>query len=73
MATDRLQFPDDIVSVWEGNYLRRDPGNLSAMMWNAELRVIPSDGGHRAGMPVNTPVDAQFIDAALIELLATSP
>ena len=43
------------------------------MMWNAELRVIPSDWWHRAGMPVTTPVDAQFIDAALIELLATSP
>ena len=94
------------VTVWEGNYLRRDPGNLLAMMWtwqhadisanglyrgdltralaaisarafimpsstdlyfqvednrrevaamcNAELRVIPSDWGHRAGMPANT-------------------
>ena len=114
---------DYLVTVWEGNYLRRDPGNLLAMMWtwqhadisanglyrgdltralaaisarafimpsstdlyfqvednrrevaamrNAELRVIPSDWGHRAGMPVNNPVDAKFIDAALIELLAT--
>lgn len=112
---------DYLVTNWEGNYLRRDPGNLLAMLWtwqqadisanelyhgdlsaalgaitaralimpgatdlyfqvedsrrevaqmrNAELRVIPSDWGHRAGMPVQNPVDAQFIDAALIELL----
>lgn len=115
---------DYLVTVWEGNYLRRDPANLLAMfhtwqhadisandryhgdlsralgaitaralimpsatdlyfqvednrrevaaMRRAQLRVIPSDWGHRAGMPVHNPADAQFIDAALKELLATA-
>ena len=115
---------DYLVTVWEGNYLRRDPDNLLAMLWtwqhadisanarfggdlsralgaitaralimpsatdlyfqvednrrevaamrNAELRVIPSDWGHRAGMPVHNPVDAAFLDTALGELLATA-
>jgi homoserine O-acetyltransferase len=114
---------DYLVTIWEGNYLRRDPDNLLAMLWtwqqgdisanelyggnlqqalssitarsfimpgstdlyfqvedsrrevavmrNAELRVIPSDWGHRAGMPVHNPVDAEFVNAALRELLAT--
>ncbi len=114
---------DYLVTVWEGNYLRRDPDNLLAMLWtwqhgdisanelyggdlqralasitaralimpgatdlyfqaedsrrevaamrNAELRVIPSDWGHRAGMPVHNPVDAVFVNAALRELLDT--
>jgi homoserine O-acetyltransferase len=41
-----------------------------AAMPRAELRVIPSDWGHRAGMPVNNPVDQAFIERALAELLA---
>ena len=41
-----------------------------ACMRNAELRVIRSDWGHRAGNPVQSPADAAFIDAGLIELLA---
>lgn len=113
---------DYLVTNWEGNYLRRDAGNLLAMFYtwqhadisandlyrgdlaaalgaitaralimpgatdlyfqvednrrevaamrNAELRVIPSDWGHRAGMPVHNPVDAQFLNDALRELLA---
>jgi len=44
-----------------------------AAMPHAELRVIPSDWGHRAGMPVNNPVDCAFIEAALRELLASVP
>jgi homoserine O-acetyltransferase len=44
-----------------------------AAMRSAELRVIPSDWGHRAGMPVNNPVDAAFIEAGLSELLSTPP
>jgi homoserine O-acetyltransferase len=113
---------DYLVTVWEGNYLKRDPDNLLAHLWawqnadisanelyqgdfkkalgaitaralimpsatdlyfqvednrrevammkNAELRVIPSDWGHRAGMPVNSPADMRFIDSALTGLLA---
>ena len=113
---------DYLVTVWEGNYLKRDPDNLLAHIWawqnadisanelyqgdlkkalgaikaralimpgatdlyfqvednrrevammkNAELRVIPSDWGHRAGLPVNNPADVRFIDTALAELLA---
>ena len=41
-----------------------------AMMKHAELRVIPSDWGHRAGMPVSNLQDLRFIDSALAELLA---
>lgn len=115
---------DYLVTVWEGNYLKRDPDNLLAHIWawqnadisvnelyhgdfkkalgaitaralimpsatdlyfqvednrretammrHAELRVIPSDWGHRAGMPVNNPEDVRFIDNALSELLAAS-
>lgn len=44
-----------------------------AQMPNAELVVIPSDWGHRAGMPAHNPVDAQFIDAALKRLLECRP
>ena len=36
---------------------------------NAELRIIPSDWGHRAGMPVTHAVDDAFIEAALKNLL----
>ena len=113
---------DYLVTLWEGNFLKRDPDNLLAHIWawqhadisaneiyrgdfakalgaitaralimpgatdlyfqvednrlevaamqNAELRVIPSDWGHRAGMPVHNPQDARFIDTALGELLA---
>ncbi len=40
-------------------------------MPNAELRVIPSIWGHRAGGPVHNPEDDAFIDGALKELLAS--
>jgi homoserine O-acetyltransferase/O-succinyltransferase len=42
-----------------------------ARMPNAELRPIPSIWGHRAGNPVFNPEDANFIDAAVKELLAS--
>ena len=113
---------DYLVTMWEGNFLKRDPDNLLAHIWawqqadisanelyrgdfgkalaaitaralimpsatdlyfqvednrlevaamrTAQLRVIPSDWGHRAGMPVHNPEDASFIDAALGELLS---
>ena len=38
-------------------------------MPNAELRPIPSIWGHAAGRGTN-PVDNQFVDAALRELLS---
>jgi homoserine O-acetyltransferase/O-succinyltransferase len=41
-----------------------------ARMQRAELRPIPSIWGHRAGNPAANPEDAQFIDAAVRELLA---
>ena len=41
-----------------------------AQMRNATLHVIPSDWGHRAGMPVQCSDDAQFLDKALLSLLA---
>lgn len=41
-----------------------------AQMRNATLRVIPSDWGHRAGMPVQYPHDARFLDEELLALLA---
>jgi len=115
---------DYVVTMWEGNFLRRDPDNLLAHIWtwqhgdisanplyegdlakalgaitarslimpgatdlyfqvednrrevacmrNAELCVIPSDWGHRAGMPVHNPDDARFIDDALKALLKAS-
>jgi len=40
-------------------------------MRDARLLPIPSDWGHRAGMPVNNPVDQRFIDDALKALLAS--
>ncbi|MDB5776091.1 MAG: hypothetical protein JWP38_2224 [Herbaspirillum sp.] len=116
---------DYVVTMWEGNFLRRDPDNLLAHIWawqqgdisanalyegdfakalgaitarslimpsatdlyfqvednrrevacmrNAELRVIPSDWGHRAGMPAHNPDDARFIDLALGALLNAPP
>jgi homoserine O-acetyltransferase len=41
-----------------------------AHMRQAELKVIESDWGHRAGMPAQHKPDADFIDAALQALLA---
>jgi homoserine O-acetyltransferase len=41
-----------------------------AMMRNAELKVIESDWGHRAGAPALSPADAAFIDDAIEKLLA---
>ena len=40
-------------------------------MPNAELRPIPSIWGHMAGSPGANPVDSEFINAALSELLAS--
>src|SRR5262249_57561277 len=42
-----------------------------ARMPNAELRPIPSIWGHRAGNPVFNPEDADFINKAVTELLAS--
>jgi homoserine O-acetyltransferase len=42
-----------------------------AKMPNAELRVITSDYGHRAGMPSISPGDDRFLDETLKELLAS--
>ncbi len=39
-------------------------------MPNAELRVIPSVWGHRAGAPGTDPVDIRFVDSAIRDLLA---
>jgi len=39
-------------------------------MPNAELRVIPSVWGHRAGAPGTDPADTAFIEAAINDLLA---
>lgn len=113
---------DYLVAHWEGNFLRRDPANLLAMLWtwthadisantlyggdlsralaairaralimpsttdlyfqvednrlevaqmpNARLLPIPSDWGHRAGMPAFNPVDEAFINNAVMALLA---
>jgi homoserine O-acetyltransferase len=41
-----------------------------ALMPNAELRVIESVWGHRAGAPRTDPVDTAFIDQAVRDLLA---
>jgi homoserine O-acetyltransferase len=112
---------DYVVTMWEGNFMRRDPDNLLAHIWtwqhgdisanplyegdlakalgaitarslimpgatdlyfqvednrrevacmrDAELCVIPSDWGHRAGLPAHNPDDARFIDTALKALL----
>jgi homoserine O-acetyltransferase len=43
-----------------------------ARMRHAELRVIPSDFGHRAGNPISSAEDTRFIDAALRELLSSA-
>lgn len=40
-------------------------------MRDAHVKVIPSEWGHRAGMAVNNPVDARFINEALTELLVS--
>ncbi len=112
---------DYLVSNWEGNFLKRDPANLLAMLWTweqadisandlykgdfaaalqaiearalimpgttdlyfqvednrlevaqmrkAQLLPIPSDWGHRAGMPAANPQDEHFINEALRGLL----
>ena len=39
-------------------------------MPNAEVRIIPSIWGHGAGGPGRNPVDTQFLDDTLRELLA---
>lgn len=114
---------DYLVTMWEGNFLKRDPDNLLSHIWtwqhadisanalyqgdfakalaaitaralimpgatdlyfqvednrlevaamqNAELRVIPSDWGHRAGMPLHNAADEVFIDQGLKMLLAS--
>jgi homoserine O-acetyltransferase len=124
-ATGCSSVEDFIVAHWEGNFLRRDPGNLLELLWtwehadvsdnevykgdfaralgaiqaralimpgmtdlyfqvedsrrevallrNAQLLPIPSDWGHRAGLPAFNPVDARFIDEALLALLAAPP
>jgi homoserine O-acetyltransferase len=41
-----------------------------AHMPHAELRVIPSVWGHRAGAPGTDPVDIAFVDAAVRDILA---
>lgn len=124
-ATGCSSQEDYIVAHWEGNFLRRDPANLLAMLWtwrhadisanelyggdmaralaaiqaralimpstsdlyfqvednrlevaqmrHARLLPIPSDWGHRAGMPAFNPEDNRFIDEALKTLLAQPP
>jgi len=125
-ATGCSSVEDYIVANWEGNFLKRDPANLLAMLWtwqhadisantlhggdfaralgaiearalimpstsdlyfqvednrlevaqmrNARLLPIPSDWGHRAGMPAFNPEDDRFINDALKALLAeTAP
>ena len=42
-----------------------------SMMPNAELRVIPTIWGHTGGGPGRNPVDTEFIDQALKELLGS--
>ncbi|MDF0546098.1 alpha/beta fold hydrolase [Sphingobium sp. H39-3-25] len=41
-----------------------------AMMRDAQLRVIQSDWGHRAGSPGSDPVDIAMVDGAIRDLLA---
>lgn len=48
-----------------------DSENEVSHMPNAELRPIPSIWGHSAGSPGGNPVDNEFVDAALSELLAS--
>jgi len=121
-ATGSSSVEDFIVASWEGNFLKRDPANLLAMLWtwehadisantlyagdfaralnaiqaralimpgtsdlyfqvednrlevaqmrNARLLPIPSDWGHRAGLPAFSPDDDRFIDEALKALLS---
>jgi len=47
-----------------------DSENEVAALPNAELRVIESAWGHRAGSPTHSPEDFAFIDGALKDLLA---
>jgi homoserine O-acetyltransferase len=47
-----------------------DSENEVALMPNAELRVIPSVWGHRAGAPGTDPADIRFVDQAVRDLLA---
>jgi homoserine O-acetyltransferase/O-succinyltransferase len=42
----------------------------AALIPGAELRVLSSIWGHRAGNPVRSPADAQFLKAAVAEMLA---
>lgn len=121
-ATGCSSVEDYVVAHWEGNFLKRDPANLLAMLWtwrhadigmayggdlgralgaiqaralimpgttdlyfqvednrrevaqmpHARLLPIPSDWGHRAGMPAFDAADDRFIDGALKMLLAES-
>lgn len=49
-----------------------DSANEVAHMPNAELRVLPSIWGHRAGAPGGDPVDTAFIETAIAELLSSA-
>lgn len=42
-------------------------------MPSAELRIIPSIWGHRAGNPIDHPPDADFLDRMIKELLVREP
>ena len=66
IAADAIVMPceTDLYFTVEDN--RREV----ARMPRAELRPIPSIWGHRAGNPALNPEDAQFIDAAVKQLLA---
>ena len=44
-----------------------------AQMREAQLLPIPSDWGHRAGLPAFNPQDDRFINHALKALLAAPP
>ncbi|GAC1416599.1 MAG: alpha/beta fold hydrolase [Burkholderiaceae bacterium] len=47
-------------------YFRVEDNRLEvAQMRDAELLIIPSDWGHRAGLPLANPVDAAFISSAI--------
>lgn len=53
-------------------YFPREDSEIEVgLMPSAQLRVIPSIWGHLAGGPGRNPVDTQFIDASLKELLAS--
>lgn len=66
IAADTLVMPreTDLYFTVEDN--RRE----MAQMPRAELRPIPSIGGHRAGNLAQNPADAKFLDDAIRELLA---